>query len=185
MDIPPNQTIYINNLYEKITPETLRSSLHAMFSQFGPILDIVTGQSMKKRGQAFVVFSSVSHATNALRSMQGFPFFEKPLRIQYAKSKSDAVAKLDGSFRERPKRPRMDQTPSEKRSKQSGKGVVGGQKTTGAPSQQTAPNRILFVQNLPENTNDMMLSMLFKQFPGIMKSYHSSNAFIQVLWKFG
>lgn len=143
-----------------------------MFSQFGPILDIVTGQSMKKRGQAFVVFTSVSHATNALRSMQGFPFFEKPLRIQYAKSKSDAVAKLDGTFRERPKRPRLDQAPSEKRSKQSGKGVVGGQKSTGAPSQQTAPNRILFVQNLPENTNDMMLSMLFKQFPGTIKSCH-------------
>lgn len=99
MDIPPNQTLYVNNLYEKISQETLRESLHAIFSQFGPILDIVTGKSVKKRGQAFVVFSSVTHATNALRSMQGFPFFEKPLRIQYAKSKSDAVSKLDGTFK--------------------------------------------------------------------------------------
>eukprot|EP00210_Caulerpa_lentillifera_P003638 g3473.t1 len=169
MDIPPNQTIYINNLYEKITQETLRSSLHAMFSQFGPILDIVTGQSIKKRGQAFVVFNSVSHATNALRSMQGFPFFEKPLRIQYAKSKSDAVAKLDGTFKERPKRPRVEQTPAEKRSKQSGRGTGSSQKNQGGPSQQSVPNRILFIQNLPENTNDMMLSMLFKQFPGILR----------------
>ena len=99
MDIPPSQTIYINNIYEKVSQETLRSSLHAIFSQFGPILDIVTGKTMKKRGQAFVVFSSVTHATNAMRSMNGFPFFEKPIRIQFAKSKSDAVAKLDGTFK--------------------------------------------------------------------------------------
>lgn len=99
MDISPSQTIYVNNLYEKISQETLRNSLHAIFSQFGPILDVVTGRSLKKRGQAFVVFGSVTHATNALRSMQGFPFFEKPMRIQYAKSKSDAVAKLDGTYK--------------------------------------------------------------------------------------
>lgn len=28
------------------------------------------------------------------------------------------------------------------------------------------PNKILFVQNLPEATNSQMLSMLFQQFPG-------------------
>lgn len=99
MDIPPSQTIYVNNIYEKVSQETLKSSLHAMFSQFGPILDVVTGRSVKKRGQAFVVFTSVTHATNALRSMQGFPFFEKPIRIQFAKTKSDAVAKQDGTYK--------------------------------------------------------------------------------------
>ncbi len=29
-----------------------------------------------------------------------------------------------------------------------------------------APNKILFVQNLPENSNEAMLGMLFQQFPG-------------------
>ena len=99
MDIAPSQTIYVNNIYEKVSQKTLRGSLHAMFSQFGPILDIVTGKSLKRRGQAFVVFGSVTHATNAMRSMQGFPFFEKPIRIQFAKGKSDAVAKLDGTYK--------------------------------------------------------------------------------------
>lgn len=28
------------------------------------------------------------------------------------------------------------------------------------------PNQILFLTNLPEETNEMMLSMLFNQFPG-------------------
>ena len=29
-----------------------------------------------------------------------------------------------------------------------------------------APNKILFVQNLPETSNEAMLGMLFQQFPG-------------------
>ena len=182
MDIAPSQTIYVNNIYEKVSQETLRKSLHAMFSQFGPILDVVTGKTLKKRGQAFVVFSNVTHATNALRSMQGFPFFEKPIRIQFAKSKSDAVAKLDGTYKQvhpgarnkasiaervsrpREKRPKTEEAPQEKRQKTAAKQQSQGQKQ--APAQQSLPNKILFVQNLPENTNEMMLSMLFKQFPG-------------------
>ena len=31
------------------------------------------------RGQAFVIFKEVSSATNALRGMQGFPFYDKPM----------------------------------------------------------------------------------------------------------
>ena len=37
-------------------PAELKKSLYAIFSQFGPILDIVAVKSLKMRGQAFVVF---------------------------------------------------------------------------------------------------------------------------------
>lgn len=57
----------------------LKKSLYAIFSQFGPILDIVALKTLKLRGQAFVVFKDISSATNALRSMQGFPFYDKPM----------------------------------------------------------------------------------------------------------
>ena len=33
-------------------------------------------------------------------------------------------------------------------------------------TEQLPPNKILFVQNLPDTTTAEMLSMLFKQFPG-------------------
>ena len=36
-------------------------------------------KTLKMRGQAFVVFREISSATNALRSMQGFPFYDKPM----------------------------------------------------------------------------------------------------------
>jgi RNA recognition motif-containing protein len=50
-----------------------------VFSQFGKILDIVACKTLKLRGQAWVVFDDVTAATNALRQMQGFPFYDKPM----------------------------------------------------------------------------------------------------------
>lgn len=169
MDIPPNQTIYVHNLYEKLNKQELKKCLHAMFSQFGKILDVVALKTYRMRGQAWVVFADVAAATNALRSMQGFPFFEKPIRIEYARSKSDAVAKMDGSFRPDKERGRKSAAARETLKKK----VAAGGGAAAAPGARAAgpdgaapPNRILFVQNLPEATTDAMLGMLFQQFPG-------------------
>ena len=101
MEYPPNNTIYINNLNEKVKKEgrywhfqlqvclqkfssrfilaELKKSLYAIFSQFGEILDIIALKTLKMRGQAFVVFREISSATSAIRSMQGFPFYDKPM----------------------------------------------------------------------------------------------------------
>ncbi len=97
MDYPPNQTLYINNLNEKVKKDgremmlfirvlkyfyfcaELKKNLYAIFIQFGAILDIVALKTLKMRGQAFVVFKEIASATNALRSMQGFPFYDKPM----------------------------------------------------------------------------------------------------------
>ncbi|PVU96031.1 hypothetical protein BB561_001433 [Smittium simulii] len=50
------------------------------------------------RGQAFVVFRDVSSATIAKRQLDGFMFYGKQMTVNYAKNKSDAIAKLDGSI---------------------------------------------------------------------------------------
>ncbi|RVX20428.1 U1 small nuclear ribonucleoprotein A [Vitis vinifera] len=77
-EISPNMTIYINNLNEKIKLEELKKSLFAVFSQFGKIMEVLAFKTLKHKGQAWVVFEEVSSATNALRQMQGFPFYDKP-----------------------------------------------------------------------------------------------------------
>lgn len=118
MDIRPNHTIYINNLNEKIKKQELKKSLYAIFSQFGQIVDIVALKTLKMRGQAFVIFKEISSATNALRTMQGFPFYDKPMRINYSKSDSDVIAKVKGTFKERPKKirpPKPDKVVDDKR----------------------------------------------------------------------
>jgi U1 small nuclear ribonucleoprotein A len=100
----PNQTLYVNNLNDKINVETMKKSLREVFAAFGGIIDIIAMKSLKRRGQAWIIFKEVSAATNSLKSLQGFPFYNKPMRIGYAKSKSDVVAKADGSYVERPKK---------------------------------------------------------------------------------
>ncbi|RDD44690.1 U1 small nuclear ribonucleoprotein A [Trichoplax sp. H2] len=180
IDIPPNQTLYVNNLNEKVKKEELKKSLYAIFSQFGAILDIIAMKTLKMRGQAFVVFEDISSATNALRAMQGFPFYEKPMRITYCKSKSDAVAKKDGSYVPREKKVREkrkpDEAPKPKPAKKQAPAAgepapaATGRASFGMPhaagSQEELPNKILFLTNLPEETTELMLSMLFNQFPG-------------------
>ena len=57
----------------------MKKCLYAVFSQFGKIMDIVVMKGHRLRGQAWVVFADISSATAALRAMQGFPFFDKPM----------------------------------------------------------------------------------------------------------
>lgn len=57
----------------------LKKSLYAIFSQFGQILDILVSRTLKMKGQAFVIFKEINSASSALRSMQGFPFYDKPM----------------------------------------------------------------------------------------------------------
>eukprot|EP00742_Colponemidia_sp_Colp-10_P003064 GILJ01003267.1.p1 GENE.GILJ01003267.1~~GILJ01003267.1.p1 ORF type:complete len:245 (-),score=51.50 GILJ01003267.1:142-831(-) len=169
-DIPPNQTIYIRNINEKIKQDELKKSLYQAFSQFGQILDIVALNNVRMRGQAFLVFKDIASATNAIRTMQGFPFLGKPMQLQYAKSKSDAVAKLDGSFKPREKKIVEKRKPEEGQKKPEKKPKTDAPRVArpaapAAPEVQL-PNKILFVEQLPEQTTDDMLKALFGQYPG-------------------
>ncbi len=150
----------------------LKKSLYAIFSQFGQILDIVALRTLKMRGQAFVVFKEISSATGAIRSMQGFPFYDKPMRIAYSKTDSDVIAKIKGTFQERPKRAPGESKKAKKRAAKEAAALEAAKRGLPAPLpnhghvMDAPPNQILFLTNLPEETNEMMLSMLFNQFPG-------------------
>jgi len=189
-----------------------------VFSQFGNILDVHAKKTYKMRGQAWIVFEDLSGATKALKEMAGFNFYGKPMKVSFAKQKSDLIAKADGSFVARPKRkvegakdkkgkdkPKKKQKvdveekkdekkKKEKREKPQANGTtLGGISNTalaaaaaatpaGPPAtvppahamahllmqsiEATPPNRILFVENLPNEASQMMVAMLFQQYPG-------------------
>ncbi|TFY74865.1 hypothetical protein EWM64_g9147 [Hericium alpestre] len=95
----PNTTLYINNLNDQVNKEELRRQLYALFTTHGKIIDVVATKTPKMRGQAFLVFTDLASATAALRAYDGMEFYEKPMRIQYAKSKSYATLhKEDPNF---------------------------------------------------------------------------------------
>ena len=62
-----NFTLYVHNLNEKIKVDDLKKQLYDLFSQSGKILEIIAHKGIKKRGQAFIVFSEVSMAENAMK----------------------------------------------------------------------------------------------------------------------
>jgi U2 small nuclear ribonucleoprotein B'' len=166
-DAPPNHTIYIKNLNDKIKQDRLKQSLYASFSPHGKILEIVMGKARKLRGQAWITFDDITMASNALRSMNGTVFFEKTLVIQFAKDKADVIARREGTFKPREKRKR-DETKQETTTTTTTSTKKSSSKTTGPPPSmhQNLPNKILFLQELPESCNNEMLSVLFQQYHG-------------------
>ena len=164
----------------QVKKEELKKSLYAIFSQFGQIMDIIAARTLKMRGQAFVVFKEISSATNALRSMQGFPFYDKPMRIAYSKSDSDAIAKAKGTFvqRSRPDIKKAKEAVQESRKEKKRRLAAEKAATRKTASSSAAPasddphadmppNKILFCTNLPDETTQQMLQVLFVQFPGL------------------
>lgn len=81
-------------MYFFILSTELKRSLYALFSQFGHVVDIVALKTMKMRGQAFVIFKELGSSTNALRQLQGFPFYGKPMvsySVLFLKQKNIAM----------------------------------------------------------------------------------------------
>lgn len=168
--LPPNHTLYINNLNEKLKREDLTKGLQMVFGQFGEILQVTCyTKILKAKGQAFVTFSDIQASTKALREMQGFMFYNKPMRVSYAKTKSDTISKRDGTYK--PRRKKRKFVKDDKSGKFAMK--LKMQKTESAPrpaymrpAQQAAPNETLYIQNLPPDCSDSMVKMLFDQYPG-------------------
>ncbi|OJA17010.1 hypothetical protein AZE42_00604 [Rhizopogon vesiculosus] len=91
----PIPTLYINNLNDKINKEELRIQLYALFTTYGKVIDVIASKGPKMKGQAFLVFTDLASATTAMRACEGMVFYDKPMRITYAKSKSYATSKKE------------------------------------------------------------------------------------------
>jgi hypothetical protein len=97
--LPPNQTLFVTNLPTAHRFPTVRAdvrrALYNFFGAYGAVLEVVAGKRPGLRGSAFVVFKEIRAAAEAMRQLQGFPFFERPLRIQFARTKSKAARDMD------------------------------------------------------------------------------------------
>ncbi len=87
----------MRNLEERVKPEPLKQALHAIFSEYGNIIDIVAKTNLKAKGQAFVVFDNPESALNAIEEVQGFELFDKPMHLALARTRSDATVLRTGN----------------------------------------------------------------------------------------
>ncbi len=86
----------MKNLEESIKIDPLKEALTEIFSEYGNIIDIVAKKNIKAKGQAFIVFDDAEAAERAITEVQGFELFEKPMVLDYAKTKSDATVQREG-----------------------------------------------------------------------------------------
>lgn len=203
----PNPTLYVSNIDWKIKKTTLRRSLHTLFNRHGKILEIIALRKDGLRGQAFVIFDNVASATAAIQAEQGFTFFGKDLRIEYAREKSDRVAKRDGTFIPKDRRVKRiatksstDLAPTKVTMDDINNSLVTSDKievsTDSDPSsvkkdgideteekiqEEQSPSKILFAESLPSDCNEMMLSCLFRSYSGYkeVRIPRSGLAFIE------
>ena len=50
-EIAASQTLYINNINEKVKKLELKKSLYMLFSQYGKVIEIIACKGLKLRGQ--------------------------------------------------------------------------------------------------------------------------------------
>ncbi|KAH6596054.1 hypothetical protein BASA50_005351 [Batrachochytrium salamandrivorans] len=178
---PPGQSLYINNLNDRIKKKELRESLYYLFSQYGRVIDVVALKTMKMRGQAFVVLDTIPAATVAMRELQGFPLYDKNMQIGYAKTKSNAVKLREGSYSKKRRAAANaevdmesdddndnDDAPRKHRPGASENGAVGGRhlKDNEEEMEEEDSNAILYVTQLPPSVTEESLSALFGQNDG-------------------
>lgn len=76
----------------------MKTALSEIFSEYGNIIDLVAKTSLKAKGQAFIVFDNADSAAKAIEEINGFELFDKPMQLDYARTRSDAtVLKEDGN----------------------------------------------------------------------------------------
>ncbi|KAI0683420.1 hypothetical protein BC835DRAFT_1423295 [Cytidiella melzeri] len=179
-----SETLYIQNLNEKIKIPVLKASLRGLFKSYGEVLDVVAHGNLRMRGQAFVSFESVDVAKKALKEVRGFPLYSKPMQISFARTPSDAVVKKSDpaafdahkARREEHKKATRYTNPlkTKFRQKRLAAEMDGGSALPAAkrpnvqmPDEYLPPNKILFLQNLPDNVTKDQLMALFSQYPNL------------------
>jgi len=132
------------------------------------------------------VYDNVESAQEAMVDLQGFELFDKPMQLQYAKSKSDAKIKADGNEEEleaqkkeraaRKEREQAAEDEAQKKRKAAdeddddapvAKKVAKGAAPTGqVPDEYLPPNKILFIRDVPDDYDMENLKVIFGRFAG-------------------
>jgi len=194
--IPPNPTVYVRNLEERVKIDQLKDALLEIFSEYGDIIEVVAKTNLKAKGQAFVVFEDIESAKRAVQEINGFELLGKPMVLDFAKTWSDATVLRDGGPEElelhkrrrlaekerkqahealeaqkKLKRPAGAPGPAENvRPAKTARGI--GLKSSNAaaapviPDEYLPPNKILFLRELPETADSESLTTVFNRFEG-------------------
>ncbi|KAK5121390.1 hypothetical protein LTR85_005222 [Meristemomyces frigidus] len=190
-ETPPSATfvhctsVYVKNIDERIKILVLVETLREVFAEYGNVVDVIAKKSIKRRGQAFVVYDSIDSAQNAIDELQAFEIFGKQMHLDFAKTRSDVtVLKEEGEQGlEQHKRHRLAEKErkqaieaanaesvkrpaTETLAERSAKTAKPAQPAGVVPDEYLPPNKVLFLRELPEDYGKDGLTVIFSRFPG-------------------
>jgi U2 small nuclear ribonucleoprotein B'' len=171
----PNETLYVNNLNDRIKEGTMKPYLKKLFAQFGPC-DVIVMSSLRRRGQAWIIYENMDQSRLAMEALQSQTVFGKKMRISYSRNMSDLT-------RERKKLPprhrdlrirTSDEFGNAKRTKSDRSAEDFFETSIVAPkssstSQYNPPNKTLVVENLTESVSHSFIEELFCRFQGFVE----------------
>ena len=180
-----SQTLYINHICEKVGLMELKRSLFSLFSRYGVVIEILAHKGIKKRGQAFITFQDLESAVRAKNALDNYFLFDRAISVHFARRKSLAAKRLSG-YNPYGRRvhsrteaipltkgaiPRHFDFEMESSDEEPEIEVEVSNVVSSAPvNELIPPNRILFVQHLPEGTDaKLLLDMLFGQYRGYVE----------------
>lgn len=135
--------------------------------------------SLRRRGQAWIIYEDITGATRAMEALQGQLAFGKKMRISYSRNLSD-VTRVRRSLEPRQKDNALGSNTAQLEKNSTETLGSSDAKDTffrtsfAAPKTSSSgynpPNRILFVENLSERTSTGFLTNLFKPFEGFVEA---------------
>ncbi len=159
--LQPNPTLYLKNIDWKVKKPLLRRALYSLFTRHGKVHEVIVLRREGLRGQAWIIFDDVQSAVAALQAEQGFTLFGKDLVIEYAKTPSDRISRRDGTYIPKAKRAKTDDKRDDENEAQTATAVPAA-----TPIPEAPPSKYLLADSLPQECNEMMLGMLFRQYAG-------------------
>ncbi|CAD6579157.1 MAG: hypothetical protein TREMPRED_002414 [Tremellales sp. Tagirdzhanova-0007] len=181
------ETLYVQNLNEKVRTPVLIETLGSLFKPYRPLLPITAHHNVRMRGQAFVTFPDVEAANRARKDVNEFPLYGKGMvrlsslpRVKVEGIFSDVDVIFAGlanklcedevGFDERTRRnnPVRRKAAAKLKADESTAPAAKRQRLQ-MPDEYLPPNSVLFVQNLPEGTTSDDLREVFELHAGLLE----------------
>ena len=148
-------------------------------------------KNIRHRGQAYVVMKSQTEAEQAIKTLRGYPFFGKPMRLNFSKKESDLIAKINGTFDEavlkkraarheqdtrareiKLKRKMIDRLIKLRRQTAQMHNEELEPRFRGANTYQSGVYKILFIERLPKLLKQEVLEEIFTMHHGFVEVRH-------------
>ncbi|KAI5949439.1 hypothetical protein KGF57_004649 [Candida theae] len=164
MSVEPKQTVYVNNINDRVSTNKVRSVLETNLQKYRPV-SISLAKTLKLKGQAFLTFQSIGDASRAIEALNNQEYFGKRVRATFANSNSDTL--LDKKELKQIRTRRQQEHKVSKQSTKHAKSTVDKSKIK-KQNQKLPPHRILLLQNISPalHVTKESLDEFFEKFAG-------------------